>query len=174
MSEKPQPFPSAAQTERMEMKIYLAGPLFSTAERITNRELAALITQQLPGTEIILPQDFKHHNEYASRRWFKEVYVQCIAGIINADMLVAILDGPCSDDGTCFEVGYAIAKGKPVIGVRTDFRESQERGMNLMLSQGCTEIVHRPSFDEDSVSLARDIARKIKKLQKFNAETMRF
>ena len=150
------------------MKIYLAGPLFSTAERIANRELAGLLSKQLPDVEIILPQDFKFHDQYASRRWFKEVYIQCVDGIIKADMMVAILDGPCSDDGTCFEVGYAIAKGKPVIGVRTDFRESQERGMNLMLSQGCTEIVHRPSFDEDSTSLARDIARKIKKLQKLN------
>lgn len=148
------------------MKVYLAGPLFSTAERIANRELAALIAAEVPGVEIILPQDFKYHDQYASRRWFKEVYVQCVNGIIKADMLVAILDGPCSDDGTCFEVGYAIAKGKPVIGVRTDFRESQERGMNLMLSQGCTEIVHRPSFDENSAALAKDIARKITKLRK--------
>ena len=154
---------------RKAMKIYLAGPLFSTAERIANRELAGLIAKLLPDVEIILPQDFKHHNQYASRRWFKEVYVQCVDGIVQADMMVAILDGPCSDDGTCFEVGYAIAKGKPVIGVRTDFRESQERGMNLMLSQGCSEIVHRPSFDEDSISLARDIARKIRKLQKLGA-----
>lgn len=148
------------------MKIYLAGPLFSTAERVANRELATLIVKELPNIEIILPQDFKYHNQYAARRWFKEVYQQCIAGIVEADMVVAILDGPCSDDGTCFEVGYAIAKDKPVIGVRTDFRQSQERGMNLMLSQGCTEIVYRPSFDEDSTALARDIARKIRKLQK--------
>jgi nucleoside 2-deoxyribosyltransferase len=66
--------------------------------------------------------------------------------------------------------GYAIAKGKPVIGVRTDYRESQERGMNLMLSQGCTEIVHRPSFDEDNKALALDIARKISKVMKSQAK----
>jgi hypothetical protein len=53
-----------------------------------------------------------------------------------------------------------------VIGVRTDYRDSQERGMNLMLSQGCTEIVHRPSFDENNEALARDIARKISKIMR--------
>ena len=147
------------------MKIYLAGPLFSTAERVANRTLGSLLTAEVPGIDVILPQDFKYHDQYASRRWFKEVYVQCVAGIDEADMVIAILDGPCADDGTAFEVGYAIAKGKKVIGVRTDFRESQERGMNLMLSQGCTEIVHRPSFDENSTALAKDIARKIKKLK---------
>jgi nucleoside 2-deoxyribosyltransferase len=85
-------------------------------------------------------------------------------------MVVAILDGPAADDGTAFEAGYAIANGKPVIGVRTDYRDSQERGMNLMLSQGCTEIVHRPSFDEDNKALARDIARKISKITKTRAK----
>jgi nucleoside 2-deoxyribosyltransferase len=79
------------------------------------------------------------------------------------------LDGPSADDGTAFEAGYAIAKGKPVIGVRTDYRDSQERGMNLMLSQGCTEIVHPPSFDEDNKALVRDIARKISKITKTRA-----
>ena len=146
------------------MKIYLAGPLFSTAERIANRALADLLIQELPGWTVILPQDYKYHNQFAARRWFKEVYVQCIAGVKEADLVVAMLDGPCADDGTAFEVGYAIALKKPVIGVRTDFRESQERGMNLMLSQGCTDIVHRPSFDENSQALAKDIARKVKKL----------
>ena len=148
------------------MKIYLAGPLFSTAERIANRRLGELIARELPEAEIILPQDFKYHDQYASRRWFKEVYAQCVKGVIDSDLVVAILDGPCADDGTCFEVGYAVARGKPVIGVRTDFRESQERGMNLMLSQGCTDIVHRPSFDENSEALAKDIARKVRKVMK--------
>ena len=146
------------------MKIYLAGPLFSAAERIYNRALAELLTQELPGWTVILPQDYKYHNQFAARRWFKEVYAQCIAGVKEADLIVAILDGPSSDDGTAFEVGYAIALQKPVIGVRTDFRESQEHGLNLMLSQGCTAIINRPGFDENPSAMAKDIARKVRKV----------
>ena len=36
--------------------------------------------------------------------------------------MVALLDGPQVDDGTAWEIGYAYAKGIPVIGLRTDFR----------------------------------------------------
>ena len=34
----------------------------------------------------------------------------------------AMLDGAQVDDGTAWEIGYAYAKGIPVIGLRTDFR----------------------------------------------------
>lgn len=36
------------------------------------------------------------------------------------------MDGPDPDSGTCFECGYAYAKGKPVICYRTDFRGAGE------------------------------------------------
>ena len=58
----------------------------------------------------------------------------------------------------------ARAKGKIVIGIRTDYRANQEMGCNLMLSRGCSAVVHRPSFDEDLTALAKDVARRIKML----------
>jgi nucleoside 2-deoxyribosyltransferase len=148
----------------MPIKIYLAGPLFSLNERCSNRRLADAIVKQMPGVVVELPQDYKYHGKFNDKRFFLEVYKACIAGVESADVIVAILDGPGSDDGTAYEVGYAVAKGKPVIGVRTDYRASQEMGCNLMLSRGCTAFVHRPSFDEDFDALARDIARKLRKL----------
>ena len=42
--------------------------------------------------------------------------------INHCDAVVAILDGADVDSGTCIEMGYAKAKGKLVVGVRTDFR----------------------------------------------------
>jgi len=87
-----------------------------------------------------------------------------ISFALNGVDCVAILDGPSSDDGTCFEVGYAVAKGIPVVGVRTDYRASQEMGCNLMLSRGCTTFVHRPAFDEDFDGLAKDIVLKLKRI----------
>jgi len=145
-------------------RIYLAGPLFSLNERASNRRLALALKQELPQCEVILPQDFKYHGKFNDKRFFRDVYRACIAGVDAADVCVAILDGPSADDGTCFEVGYAVAKGIPVIGVRTDYRASQEKGCNLMLSQGCTALVHRPAFDEDFDALAKDIVRKIRRV----------
>ena len=61
------------------------------------------------------------------------------------DAVVAILDGSDSDSGTCIEIGYARAKGKPVIGVRTDFRDGEVHGLNIMTAGICSAIVKLPS-----------------------------
>lgn len=145
-------------------KIYLAGPLFSLNERCGNRRLAEAIVALMPDAVVDLPQDYKYHGRFNDKRFFLEVYKACIAGIESADVILANLDGPGCDDGTAFEVGYAVAKGKPVIGIRTDYRASQEMGCNLMLSRGCTAMVHRPSFDENLDALGKDVVRKLRKL----------
>lgn len=152
------------------MKIYFAAPLFSLNERSSNRRLAAAIEKLSPGVKVLLPQDLKFHNQFNAPEFFGEVYAGCLKLLEDSDVIVAILDGPSADDGTAYEVGYAVAKGKPVIGIRTDYRDSQERGMNLMLSRGCSAIVHRPAFDEDFDALAKDIGRKLKQVMKPKSE----
>jgi nucleoside 2-deoxyribosyltransferase len=156
--------PVVSNTAPVRRPIYLAGPLFSLNERASNRRLAKAIESVAPELQVELPQDYKYHGSYNDKRFFREVYQACIRGVERAHACVAILDGPSSDDGTCFEVGYAVAKGIPVIGVRTDYRASQEMGCNLMLSRGCTAFVHRPAFDENFDALAKDIVRKLKRI----------
>ncbi len=46
------------------------------------------------------------------------------AAIDDCDVVVALLDGAQVDDGTAWEIGNAYATGKPIIGVRTDFRNA--------------------------------------------------
>lgn len=147
------------------MNIYLAGGLFAQCERVWNRLFAAALESALPGATVVLPQDFKEHKKFANKEAFRAVYRQCIEGIEKCDAVVAILEGPDADSGTAYEVGYAAALKKPIIGVRTDFRPSQEAGMNLMLSRGCTRIVLRPSWDENVEGLARDVARALKRIK---------
>jgi len=154
----------ASATVQPKPLIYLAGPLFSLNERVSNRRLAKALEHIAPEYSIVLPQDFKYHGKFNDNRFFRDVYKACIAGLDTATACVAILDGASSDDGTCYEVGYAIAKGIPVIGVRTDYRASQEKGCNIMLSQGCTAFVHRPGFDENFDGLAKDIVRKLRRV----------
>ena len=86
----------------------------------TNRELAAGIEKYLPGARVNLPQDFKYDDRYNDSKAFGLIFKGCIDGVDACDVLVAWLDGPDSDSGTCFEVGYAYAKGIPCVGVRTD------------------------------------------------------
>jgi len=121
---------------------------------------------------IVLPQDFKYHGKFNDKRFFGEVYKSCIRDIERSHACIAILDGPSSDDGTCFEVGYAVAKRIPVIGIRTDYRASQEMGCNLMLSRGCTTFVFRPAFDENFDALARDVAKRLRRILKLETQAV--
>src|SRR3990172_119333 len=120
-----------------KLKVYMAAPLFGLTERRTNRALAHALAREMPEIEIVLPQDFKYHGRFNDQRTFGAIYKACVDAVAAADAVVALLDGCDSDSGTCFEIGYACAKGIPVVGVRTDYRANQEKGVNLMLSRGC-------------------------------------
>ena len=59
----------------------------------------------------------------------QRLYRLLIEAIDRCDAVVAILDGPDSDSGTCVEIGYAAGESKPIIGVRTDFRDGDIHGI---------------------------------------------
>ncbi len=44
--------------------------------------------------------------------------------IVEADMVVAVLDGPDVDSGVATEIGFAFANGKRIVGYRSDFRNT--------------------------------------------------
>ena len=143
------------------MRIYLSAPLFTQRERVWNRMLAGALCEQVVGAEVMLPQDFKFGTSYNQQADFPRIYDACLKALEESDIVVAVLDGPDVDSGTAFEVGYARALGLPVIGMRTDFRESQDRGLNVMLAQGCTELLRHMSFNENLALLVRDLSAKI-------------
>jgi len=143
------------------MKIYLSAPLFTQMERKWNRMLADELSERIEGAEIILPQDFKFSDSFNRAEDFPKLFDACLETLEDADLVVAVLDGPDVDSGTAFEVGYAYARGIPIIGIRTDYRMSQDRGLNLMLSQCCDELLREMSFNEDLEQLVRDLTGKI-------------
>lgn len=140
------------------LKWYLAGPLFSVAERQFNSELAA--TLRVYGLEIFLPQD-NEPRELTARNIFEAD----VAGINWADGVIGIMDGPDPDSGTSWEIGYAYANKKPIILLRTDFRGVGEAGLapyNLMLTESATVHIELPAIKITSISeIARDIYRMI-------------
>ena len=148
------------------MRIYLASPLFTQFERRWNREIADGIKKGLPGAIVILPQDFKVSKKFNDPRHFGELFAMCVKEIERCDVLLAVLDGSDCDSGTAFEVGYAYAKGKPIVGLRTDFRQSQEKGLNIMLARACDYFIPDLSFREDSELIIRDIIRRLKDVRK--------
>jgi nucleoside 2-deoxyribosyltransferase len=100
------------------MKIYLAGPLFSTAERAFNAHLAGLLREM--NIEVWLPQE-SEQRAMSPRQIFEED----VRGIDWSDVVVANMDGADPDSCTCWECGYAYRK-KPIVIFRTDFRVGYE------------------------------------------------
>jgi nucleoside 2-deoxyribosyltransferase len=135
--------------------------LFSQAERRWNRALASELEKRIAGANVILPQDFRPGGAYNSRTSFRHLFRECLEGVRTADVLVAVLDGADVDSGTALEMGVALEHGIPIVGVRTDFRESQDRGVNLVIAGACTELLRSMSFGEDIGQLAKDLAGKI-------------
>ena len=92
------------------MKIYLAGPLFSTAERDFNAQLAKRLREK--GHEVWLPQESEQLSMTP-----REIFEEDVRGLDWSEVVVANMDGPDPDLGTCWECGYAY--GKKFVNART-------------------------------------------------------
>jgi len=113
--------------------VYLAAPLFSDAECDFNRKIREEL--QSLGFKVFLPQEDSNNIKDKTNRK-KIIFNKNLNGIDNSDMIVAVIDGADVDSGTAWEIGYAFAKGKPVIGLRTDFRTLGIEGtVNLMIER---------------------------------------
>lgn len=129
------------------MKIYLAGPLFTSAEREFNVKLANLL--RAGGHEVWLPQDYEQREKTAEAIFRKDV-----EGIDWADVVVANMDGPDPDSGTAWECGYAYRR-KPVVLFRTDFRAAEGPGngpYNLMLTESASAHLESPLTDTEGLA----------------------
>lgn len=133
--------------------IYLAGPLFSRAELEYNLKLKDMLLNN--SFSVFLPQEEAEDSAMGRESQNQEyIFMKCAEGVNASDLVVAVLDGVDVDSGTAWEIGYAYAKGKPVIGLRTDFRELADGIVNLMVEMSI-------------VSLARDEEELLKMLEKF-------
>jgi nucleoside 2-deoxyribosyltransferase len=130
------------------MKLYFAGPLFTTAERAWNAEVTTAL--RAAGHEVFLPQE-KEPGKDA-----RGVFLTDVGGIDWADGIVAIMDGADPDSGTCWEAGYAYGKGKPSVLVRTDLRALAGDGgeYNPMPAEAATVRLNLPASSTTEVAIA--------------------
>ena len=127
------------------MKLYFAGPLFTTAQRTWNAEVTAAL--RAAGHQVFLPQEKEPGKDAAG------IFAADVGGIDWADGVVAIMDGPDPDSGTCWEVGYAYGVKKPIVLVRTDFRSMGGNAgeYNPMLSEAATIRLDLPAASTTEV-----------------------
>jgi nucleoside 2-deoxyribosyltransferase len=134
--------------------MYLAGPLFTEAERDWHRKTKRLLLEQASrrgqAVEIIWPYELITPEEIAALGVGAraEIFRRCKAGLDRAHVVIALLDGTQVDDGTAWEIGYFFATKATeakIIGIRTDFRragESEHAIVNAMVEMACDAIVN--------------------------------
>src|SRR6476661_9300690 len=141
------------------MRVYFAGPLFTPYERSFIDECAARLRAE--GIEVFVP----HENALALPDTRPAtIFAKDWAGLSNAHAVVALLDGPMTDDGTACEIGifYALMQSDPskkgIVGLLTDLRGTrghEGHGLNLFVL-GCVEAAGKVcgSLDEVAGALA--------------------
>jgi nucleoside 2-deoxyribosyltransferase len=122
------------------MQVYVASPLgFSEAGNAFYRGTLIPLLQRL-GHDVVDPwalsdrqrldavsaMPYGPERRDAWRRLNAEIARANHGAIDRCDALVAVLDGADVDSGTAAEIGYAFARGKPIIGYRGDVRLSAD------------------------------------------------
>ena len=134
--------PAFDVAEFSQYRVYLAAPLFSEAERSYNTAITELLKAHC--FEVFLPQESGDNHAIRGREEHRRIFTKNKRAIRDADIVVAIIDGADADSGTAWEMGYASARGKPVVALRTDFRKvGAFEHVNLMLEQSATVVSDR-------------------------------
>jgi nucleoside 2-deoxyribosyltransferase len=127
------------------ISVILFGPLFSLGETIFNEQLrAAIETESCALLEVTLPQNEAQQFSVDGVTNFDGLCRHNLANAVNFQLAVAVLDGADHDSGTCIEIGYrkGVDSSNIVVGLRTDFRASEDDQINAML-RICNDIVVR-------------------------------
>ncbi len=110
-------------------RAYIAGPLFDEGERWFIEQVESVVAEL--GITTFLPH---RDNPPKDEHNIAEIFANDRRGIDECDVVVANLNGITTDDGTAWELGYAFAEGKYIVGLHTDWRSRfQHETVNLML-----------------------------------------
>ena len=124
--------------------VYVAGPLFDEGERWFIEKVDQLI--QEAGFETFLSH---RDNPPKTDDNIGEIFTNDKGGVDRCQVVVANLNGVTTDDGTAWEIGYAYAHKKFIIGLFTDWRgrfPGATQVVNLMLQCSLDKLVR--SLDE--------------------------
>jgi hypothetical protein len=124
------------------MLIYLAGSIFTPYERAFLDECATRLRAE--GFDVFVPHERK--DLVGVDVTAEAVFAADAGGVVDADAVLAVLDGPSVDDGTACEIGlfYGLKQRDPersgVVGLLTDLRGERrgEFAINLFV-RGCID-----------------------------------
>ena len=105
-------------------RIYIAGPFFNLGELWMIEEIRSQLLHM--GVDVFSPL----HD--VGRGPAHKVAKADLAGLDGCDVVLAVLNG--GDAGTIFEIGYAVARGKPVVALAQNIRPED---MKMTIGSGC-------------------------------------
>jgi nucleoside 2-deoxyribosyltransferase len=125
------------------------------------------------GYVVVLPQEeAKYLTTSAGKTDLGLVAERCYEQSIRCDVMIVVLDGADSDSGASLEAGLKIGyyraagSGGKVIGLRTDFRTSEDDQLNAMFRL-LDEIIYLPSHaNEDPGAVCDKLDDAIRKLSR--------
>ncbi|MDF7636882.1 nucleoside 2-deoxyribosyltransferase [Leuconostocaceae bacterium ESL0958] len=120
----------------MAKQVYMAGPFFSDSQIEKAARLEAVLDAHPQVAGYFSPR--KHqHAEFGlfSEPWQEAAFASDVAAIDEADVIIALadFDGQDADSGTAWEIGYAHAKGLPVLVIK-----EEDVTLNLMIVKSLT------------------------------------
>jgi nucleoside 2-deoxyribosyltransferase len=133
------------EVTHMGRLVYVAGPLFSEAERAFLERMVCVLAS---ASGLDAKRDFflphRDGGELGKGPSRLDIFNLDQRTLDDASVVVALLDGQDVDSGTCIELGYAYAKGKKILGVITDFRsyytrDDEPHRPNLMVWGVCEQ-----------------------------------
>ena len=132
--------------------VYLAGPMFSRAEKDFNLLLAELLEEY--GYHVFLPQrdgiEAALLEGLTDEELTRMIFELDEGEVLKADIVVMVCDGRVPDEGACVELGIAYANGKRCYGVKTDPRTVETSlDLNPMIAGCFTRLFE--NFDGDKL-----------------------
>lgn len=143
--------PSGTYTAHKPMRAYLAGYTLSQAGRWWNQELRNAVTHDNPYVEMCIPQEDLFDCIQTGQIEAGEIVKLYTQELNTSDCVVAVLDGIEQDAWTGYECGYAKARGKPIIGLKTDTSPNTAQELLLRL---CDHVIWYSADADPQSSIA--------------------
>ncbi|GAP00436.1 nucleoside 2-deoxyribosyltransferase [Fructobacillus ficulneus] len=125
----------------MAKQVYMAGPFFSETQNEKAGRLEKALEAHPQVSGFFSPRKHQYEEfELFSPEWQVAAYESDVAAIDACDVVVAIadFDNQDADSGTAWEIGYAHAKGIPVVVIKED----EAVTLNLMIAKSLTAYLH--------------------------------
>lgn len=146
------------------MQLYFAAPLFSQAERDFNKTVCERL--EADGHSVFLPQRdgiegldavYEREGIDSHEDAMNEIFRIDREAVLEADVLVAVLDGLATDEGVAAEMAIAYEHDIPVVALDTDLRVFADgEPHNAMVFGPTDRIVDTPERLRDAVVAVAD------------------